>query len=397
MGNLVYGQSGGPTSVINATAFGVLSRALECGDFSEVYALHYGIDGLINKEWEYIETLDSIKNLLNTPGHGFGATRTKLPSNFDDSIYSVILETLEELNASVLLYNGGNDSMDTVVKLNTFFQMKNKNITVIGLPKTIDNDLTFMDHSPGYASTALFLIQSIKHIVLDAKSYKNGKVVIVEVMGRDTGWLAASTLAAKNSGLGPDIIYVPEYPFDENDFVERVQRIYVNKGYCVVVASEGIKDADGNLIMNLSREIDEFGHVQLGGVEQYLKNLINDKLMLPTRAIELSTTQRTQNFIRSKVDIEEAVQIGRYGVEAARAGQTGKMVTLNRLNNNPYSVEYALIDATLIANKVKPIPLEFFYKPHRIKDTFLEYLKPLLEIDNEHNSLTKTLTYFKKR
>lgn len=397
MGNLIYGQSGGPTSVINATAYGVLSRALESGEYTDVYALHHGIDGLVNKEWEYIESLHTIKRLLHTPGHGFGATRTRLPNDFDDPIYNTILASLEELNASAFLYNGGNDSMDTVVKLNEFFAYKNKEISVIGLPKTIDNDLVHMDHSPGFASTALFLIESIKHIVLDAQSYKHGKVVIVEVMGRDTGWLAASTLAAKKSGLGPDIIYVPEYPFDDNDFIKRVQRIYANKGYCVVVASEGIKDADGNLIMNLSREIDEFGHVQLGGVEQYLKNLVNDKLMFPTRAIELSTTQRSQNFIRSKVDIDEAIQIGRYGVDAARAGQTGKMVILKRLNDQPYTVEYDLIDASRVANQVKTIPLEYFYKPHRIKDTFLDYLNPLLSVDIEHNSVIKTLTYFKKK
>jgi len=379
-GNLIYGQSGGPSSVINASAYGVISEAIKSEAIKNVYVMKNGINGILKNDF-YIEDdfLEDLELLKNTPASAFGSVRYKLKSYIEDKTdFEVIFEFFKKHDIRYFLYNGGNDSMDTCVKLSEYMEHVGYDIRIIGIPKTIDNDLPYTDHTPGFGSAAKYIINTLMEINRDMAVYPKSKVTIVEIMGRHAGWLTASSMVAKKSGTGPDLIYVPEVAFDIDDFLVKVEEIYNEKQSCLIAVSEGIKDHQGYFVGLNSDFKDAFGHNQLGGVAMKLGELVKARLKIDYRSIELSTTQRAASHLRSKTDVLEAIEVGRHGVLFALQGYTNKMVTMNRANTEDYYIEYGFEDSFKIANKEQVIPRHMFDEFNNLNDEFYKYILPLI-------------------
>jgi 6-phosphofructokinase 1 len=372
---LVYFQSGGPTSVINSSLYGVINEAKKHLDvISSICGSHYGVEGLLDNDLIDLSLLsnEEIEKLKQTPGAILGSSRHKVSE--DD--FALIDKTINQHNIGYILVNGGNDSMDTCMKLARHFSLTKQDVRVIGIPKTIDNDLVITDHSIGYPSASLHIINSLKSIILDAKAYKKGKVVLVEIMGRDTGWLTASSDMLVGDDR-PDFILLPETPFNEEEFLRNITSVYRAKGYCVVALSEGVSFHHESL-----EKKDAFGHAPLEGVSLALGRLIREKLGLGVRAIELSTPTRSDPLLLSKVDQKEAINVGRYAVKYAIRGETGKMVTLLRVSNHPYHITYSLTPLDVIADKEKKFPKEWIISSRELSKEFHDYLEPLLVSKN---------------
>ncbi|PAT02014.1 hypothetical protein CI105_03905 [Candidatus Izimaplasma bacterium ZiA1] len=379
-GNLIYGQSGGPSSVINASAYGVISEALKSDLIENVLVMKNGISGILNNEY-YVENdfIEDLELLKNTPASAFGSVRYKLKSYIEDiHDFEIIHDFFKNNNIRYFLYNGGNDSMDTCVKLSEYMNHVDYDVKIIGIPKTIDNDLPSTDHTPGFGSAAKYIINTLMEINRDMAVYPRSKVTIVEIMGRHAGWLTASSMVAKQSGTGPDLIYVPEVAFDIDDFLVKVENIYNKKQSCLIAVSEGIKDHQGYFVGLNSDFKDAFGHNQLGGVAMKLGELVKAKLKIDYRSIELSTTQRAASHLRSKTDVLEAIEVGRHGVLFALQGYTNKMVTINRTSNKDYHIEYGIEDTFKIANKEQVIPNHMFDENNNLNDEFYRYILPLI-------------------
>lgn len=391
IGNLLYGQSGGPTSVINASAYGIIKEALEhSDDILDIYCCHHGIDGILNDDLIRIsdeQNSDQIELLPHTPGAAFGSVRHKLKKIEEDSSeYKRILEIFTKYNIRYFFYNGGNDSMDTCNKISLFLKKSGYKCRVIGVPKTIDNDLPITDHTPGFGSAAKFISTAISEIAYDASAYEKGRINIVEVMGRNAGWLAASSKLASLSGYGPDLIYLPEVAFNKEKFVEDVKKIYNRQNKCLVVVSEGIKDENGSFVAGKG-SIDAFGHQQMGGVASYLVSLFS-KTGIKTRAIELSLLQRAANHLSAKRDIEEAIEVGRRSVASAINGSNGKMIIIKRLSSHPYMIRYEEADLSQVANVEKTIPTDMIVpEGNNVNQKFIDYALPL--IYGENNAIFK--------
>lgn len=380
MGSLLVGQSGGPTAVINATAAGVFSEGLKHKEINHLYGAIFGIDGILNENFIEITNEEQIKSWQTTPGAILGSVRFKLKSHHEDKeVYEKIYEIFKKYDIEYFFYIGGNDSMDTCNKISRYFKEINFSCKVLGLPKTIDNDLVCTDHTPGYASAAKIIATTISEIYHDTSVYKNGRVTIVEIMGRDAGWLTASTHLANHLNNGPDLIYLPEVNFDVNEFLESVGKIYKEKKKVLVAVSEGIKDKDNNYILNYksSSEGDAFGHIQLGGVASVLAELVNLKLNLPVRAIELNLPQRCAAHLASKTDVTEAFKCGTFGVKKALLGKTDYMVTMDRVGE--YKIKYTLKPLNMIANKIKEFPKEWIINNNSISDEYTKYALPLIK------------------
>ncbi len=374
---IVYIQSGGPTSVINSSLYGALKEAMKHKDvFSGFYGSLHGIEGLIDDKLIDLEKEDSkeIELLLQTPGAILGTTRYKLPKDLHDERYLKIIETLKKHNIGYVFVNGGNDSMDTCHKLHLLFKELNLDIKAIGIPKTVDNDLAHTDHSLGYGSAAKYVINTVKEICIDASCYKKGKVFVIEIMGRNAGWLTASVdLLPEHTR--PDLIYLPENKFDLEQFLKDVEKIHKEKGYAIAAISEGIEfERD----MSNAR-IDSFGHAQLGGVAADLCLTIEKKLDLPTRAIELSLPQRAYAPLLSKIDQEEAIKCGAFAVKKALEGASGKMITIQRLSSKPYKYEFQDVDISSVANEERKIPASMMKDKHSMDASFKEYALPLIQ------------------
>ena len=385
-GNVLYGQSGGPTSVINASAYGIITQSLAHRDIiDKIYCCHHGIDGILNDDLIDLSNveIEKIELLPHTPGAAFGSVRHKLKSfNDDASEYERILNIFKKYNIRFFFYNGGNDSMDTCNKISKFLKSANYQCAVIGVPKTIDNDLPITDHTPGFGSAAKYIATTIAEIGCDAASYGKGRVTIVEIMGRNAGWLAASSKLAEMSGYGPDLIYLPEVTFDLDKFVEDVQKIYTQKSRCLVAVSEGIRDKNGHFISE-SQMLDAFGHKQMGGVSSYLANIIAGKGM-KTRSIELSLLQRAANHLSSMCDINEAIEVGKKSVEVALNGHSDKMITIRRIDSHPYKIVYDETDLALVANAEKTVPSNMISKEqNNVNQKFIEYALPLIQGENK--------------
>lgn len=360
MSTLLVGQSGGPTAVINASVMGVINEAKKHVD--HVYGLRYGIEGIINED--FIEISDDISLI---PSAYLGSVRFMITDE-----YPRILEVFKKHEVRYFIYIGGNDSMDTCNKIDIYLKSVGYECSVIGVPKTIDNDLVLTHHSPGYGSAAKYIATSFEELYLDTHSYKEGRVTIVEVMGRDAGWLTASSAIAKLNGLGPDLIYLPEVTFDIEKFLSDVDKVYKKNKKVLVAVSEGIKDKEGNYLLKYRsfNNDDAFGHLQLGGVALVLCEMVNKRLNLPVRAIELNLMQRCAMHIASKTDINEAYNCGKEAVKACLNKYSGYMVTLN---------DYALKPLKDIATKVKPFPIEWIINENSISDEFYAYVLPLIE------------------
>ena len=386
-GALIFAQSGGPTSVINASAAGVFLEGLKTPEITAVYGAAHGIKGILNEEFYDISKEDEKELLLlkNTPSSAMGSVRYKLKdASVDDTDYKRLLEVFKKYDVRYFFYNGGNDSMDTCNKISKYMAKSGYDMNVIGVPKTIDNDLFGTDHCPGFASAAKYIATTIMEINLDAKVYDTGMICIIEAMGRNAGWLTASAALANSKGLGADLIYLPEVPFDVDKFVADVKGVLAkNDNKCIVCVSEGIKNKDGVLIGEVLGQAgarDSFGHAQLGGVAANLANIVKEKTGIKTRAIELSLMQRCAAHCASDTDIEETFEAGKQAVKAAVSGETDKMVCYARKEGKDYVCEYKLLPLELAANTEKTVPLEWITDNGTgISDEFVKYALPLIQ------------------
>ena len=388
VGACMFGQSGGPTSVINASAAGVFIEALKQPNITKVYGAANGIKGVLDENFYEIdkEDVDELMLLKNTPSSALGSVRYKLKSvKEDDTDYQRILEVFKKYNIRYFFYNGGNDSMDTCNKISKYLLKQGYDCNIIGVPKTIDNDLYGTDHCPGYGSAAKYVATTMMELYLDATVYNKGQITIVEIMGRNAGWLTAASTLATYKGYGPDLVYLPEKPFDIDKFLESVKKVAdKNNGKCIVALSEGIKTADGKYVVEAiaanNAAKDSFGHTQLGGVAATLANLVSEKIGGKVRAIEFSLMQRCGAHLASATDIKEAYEAGRRAVRYACAGRTDKMVVFERQPGPVYKIKYKLMRLTLAANTEKKIPLEWIKEDDTgLTKDFVDYALPLIQ------------------
>lgn len=386
-GAFLIGQSGGPSSVINASCLGAIEGAMAHSFITGVYAAQHGIRGILDDVLFDLRKEDpkELSLLRYTPAAAFGSVRYKLKDSEEDPTdYERILEVFKKHDIRYFLYNGGNDSMDTCNKISKYMTKVGYECRIMGIPKTIDNDLDLTDHCPGYPSAAKYIATSVAEIIKDAKVYDKGAIVILEIMGRNAGWLTAAASAAKVSGEGPSLIYLPETDFDMDRFVSDVCTVWEKQKYAVVAVSEGIHDKDGKLISQyesrLNDSVDVFGHTQLGGLAAILASYCKSHSGIKTRPIEYSLLQRCAAHIASKTDIEEAYMAGKAAIDAAAAGITDKMVAFQCNRENGYRCETKLVDLTAVANAEKRIPTTWINKEkNNISDEFLEYVLPLID------------------
>ena len=387
-GSLLFGQSGGPTSVINASAYGVFSEAFNHDCITRVLGAHYGIKGILDDDLFDInsESREELELLKTMPSSALGSVRYKLkPFEEDETDYKRVLEIFRKYNVRYFLYNGGNDSMDTVCKIGAYLKAHGYKCNVVGVPKTIDNDLYGTDHCPGFASAAKYIATTVMECNLDAKVYNFGLVCIIEVMGRNAGWLAASAALAGRSGLGADLIYLPEVPFDVDRFVNDVFNVCErNEGKCIAVVAEGLKRADGTYVGDFKAgQHDHFGHAAMGGLAALLGSIVKERLGVKVRPIELSLLQRCATHLASAIDVDEAYQAGVHAVRAAVAGETDKMVVFERdYSADTYVCNPALVSLEHAANAERKVPAEWISDGGKyISDEFVEYALPLIQGD----------------
>ena len=386
--NAVVGQSGGPTAVINASLYGTVYEALNREDeIGTVYGMINGIEGFLNDQVMDMAPLEESKELeliRTTPGSYLGSCRYKLPEDLNDPVYPQLFARFEAYNIGYFFYIGGNDSMDTVSKLSRYAEKISSDIRVIGIPKTIDNDLVETDHTPGFGSAAKYFASTVREIAIDASVYDNKKsVTIVEIMGRHAGWLtAASALARKFEHDNPVLIYLPETDFDQDAFIEKVRTSLETTPNLVVCISEGIHDNTSTFICEYSNDVgtDTFGHKMLTGSGKYLENLVKERLGVKVRSVELNVCQRCSSSMLSKTDQKEAIASGAYGVKAALNGASGKMVAFERLDGDDYQIDYVLKDVNVICNQEKCVPATWITADGSdVTEDFIRYARPLIQ------------------
>ena len=377
-GNIIVGQSGGPTAADRK---------------SVVYGMRHGIQGLLNEDYidlsEHIQTDLDVELLKRTPAAYLGSCRYKLPEIHEDiATYDKIFSILDKLEIECFIYIGGNDSMDTIKKLSDYAILRGHPTKFLGVPKTIDNDLALTDHTPGYGSAAKYIGTSVKEIIQDSQAliYDKGLVTIVEIMGRNAGWLVGAAALSKGEDCdGPDLIYVPELPFDIDNFLVRIKELLAEKTFVVVAVSEGIRLADGRYVCELTDGVDfvdAFGHKQLTGTANYLARRLAQEIGCKTRTIELSSMQRAASHLASRIDILEAFQVGGAAVKAADEGDTGEMVIIKRLSDDPYQSTTDLRNVHKVSNVEKVVPREWITEDGTyVTDEFISYVRPLIQGD----------------
>lgn len=384
--NCIIGQSGGPTVAINASLAGVISRAQDLG-FKHIYGMINGIKGLIENRYTDLNLIFQSPELLNTlkesPAMYLGSCRYKLKDiNQDKKQYELLFHKFEELNITDFYYIGGNDSMDTVAKLSEYAKITHSDIHFVGIPKTIDNDLMGTDHTPGFGSAAKYVASSMLEIAYDSSIYNLDSVTIVEIMGRNAGWLtAASALARSSFNEAPDLIYLPEVPFIKENFLNDIKEVFKRKRSVIIAVSEGIKNADGDYLDQDSKYVkkDAFGHILHSGTGKVLETIVFKEFQCKVRSIELNVLQRCAMHNASKTDIEESFRIGVNAVNASE-NHTGIMMCFKRLSNHPYLIETEYKNVVDIANKEQRIPIEWINKKHNdITPELYDYLYPLIQ------------------
>ena len=384
IGSCIFGQSGGPTAVINASAYGVIKAALEADEITKVYGAAHGIKGVLDDKLYVMDEEDpeELKYLLHTPSSELGSCRYKIADpEKDDTDYKRILEIFKKYNVRYFFYNGGNDSMDTCNKISRYMESVGYECRVMGVPKTIDNDLYGTDHCPGFASAAKYIATSCMEINKDARVYDNGMITIVEIMGRHAGWLAASAALASVYGSGPDLVYLPEIDFDMDKFLRDVDRVYNQNGKVLVAVSEGIHYSDGRFVSEAKvSATDGFGHAQLGGLAATLAEIVKEHTGAKVRGIELSLLQRCGAHLASATDIFEAVSAGEEAVKQAVNGMTGHMVAFEReYIAGKYNCKLVLLPLSKVANFEKKVPLEWINEEgNGLKQEFIDYVLPLI-------------------
>ena len=378
--NCMVAQSGGPTVAINASLAGVIAGVAGSSVYHTVYGSLNGITGILNNDFINLTELmekdaDNLTRLAQTPAMYLGSCRYKLPNYLDDdSPYVFIFKQFADYNIEAFFYIGGNDSMDTVLKLSEYGKRIGSPVRIIGIPKTIDNDLCETDHTPGFGSAAKYIASSLLEIAHDTFIYAVKSVTIVEIMGRDAGWLTAASALARNSyNTAPHLIYLPEVPFDSEDFLLDVKRLLFERNNVIVAVSEGIRDASGNYISASEQSVDTFGHSQLSGAGKTLEFLVKEKL------VEINVLQRCAAHLASKTDLDESFALGKKAVALSEEGVTASMVTLERVSNDPYEVAYGYAEIKHIANEARSIPLDWI-SPSRndIEQPLIDYLAPLI-------------------
>ena len=387
--NLIVGQSGGPTAVINSSLYGVVSEGLRHPEqIQHIYGMVNGIEGfLAGTVLDFATALpgSSLEKLKTTPGAYLGSCRYKLPEPLEDPVYPRLFQKFREMNIGWFFYIGGNDSMDTVSKLSRYAAQTGSDIRIIGEPKTIDNDLVHTDHTPGFGSAARYVASTVREITIDANVYEKKSVTIVEIMGRHAGWLtAASALARKYKGDNPLLIYLPETTFDQEAFLKAVEKSFEKNCNVIVCVSEGIHDAEGTFICEYDSSVgtDTFGHKMLAGCGKYLENLVRSRLGVKARSVELNVSQRCSVSMMSATDQMEAVTAGNFGVQAALNGETGKMVSFLRETgtDGSYSMKCSLEDVNAICNEEKTVPADWITADGSdVTQDFLDYAAPLIQ------------------
>ncbi len=384
-GACIFGQSGGPTSVINASAAGVIQEALKQDCITAVYGAAHGIKGILEEKFYDMSKEDpyEIELLKTTPSSALGSVRYKLKNaEEDETDYKRLLEVFKKYNIRYFFYNGGNDSMDTCNKVSKYMQKVGYECRVMGIPKTIDNDLWGTDHCPGYGSAAKYIATSTMEVYHDARVYDTGMITILEVMGRNAGWLTAATSLAAYKGNGPDLIYLPELPFNLDKFLEETNRIYKENGKVIVAVSEGVKDENGKYVAEMGASLakDAFGHAQLGGAASILASIVKEKIANKVRAIEFSLLQRCAAHLASKTDVDEAYMAGQMAVRYAVEGKTDYMVAFERSEGPEYKCNIKLINLTDVANTEKKVPREWINKEgNGLTEDFVKYALPLIQ------------------
>jgi len=387
-GAAIFGQSGGPTSVINASAAGVFTEALKQDCITKVYGMAHGIKGALDEQFYDMsqEDLETFELMKTTPSSALGSVRYKLAkAEDDDTDYKRLLEVFKKYDIRYFFYNGGNDSMDTCNKISKYMQKSGYEMRVMGVPKTIDNDLFGTDHCPGYGSAAKYIATSTMEVYLDARVYDKGMVTILEIMGRNAGWLTAAAQLATIKGCGPDLIYLPEKPFDLDDCMNKVAEIYKKNKNCIIAVSEGIKDKDGKYISeygtDLAQQKDSFGHAQLGGLAATLANFAKQKTGAKVRGIEFSLLQRCSAHLGSKTDVEESFRAGQEAVKAAVSGVTDHMVAFERdMSSGSYVCNTKLLNLSEVANTEKTVPLSWIKDDDSgLTQDFIDYALPLIQ------------------
>ncbi|MEE0954460.1 MAG: 6-phosphofructokinase [Eubacterium sp.] len=388
MRNCLIAQSGGPTAAINATLAGILAKNKKAQYFDKAFGARNGIEGVLKQkllEFDEERTADAfLARLKLTPSMYLGSCRYKIPKEKSDEIYEQIFQTFDTYDIDTFFYIGGNDSMDTVDKLARYGRLHGSRVNVIGLPKTIDNDLVLTDHTPGFGSAAKFVAASMNEICHDAEIYAVKNIVVVEMMGRDSGFLTAASALSKNSAVsGPDLIYVPEVPFSTDSFVEECRHLLTKKDSVVVAVSEGIRNKNGTYISAAGNKLDVFGHAQLMGAGKILEGVLKSRLGIKVKSVELNILQRCAAHLSSKTDLDESFGIGSNAVDAAENKESGKMLAIKRISNSPYKTENVLVDVSRVANQVKYMPAQYLTKDYPyVSESFIEYARPLIMGEN---------------
>ena len=390
-GNIIVGQSGGPTAVINSSLAGVIKASWKAG-IRRIYGMHHGIEGLLNEAIidieDYVTSSQDLSLLKRTPSAFLGTCRYKLPPvEGNEKLYEKIFDILDKKNIEFFLYNGGNDSMDTIKMLSDYATHHNKKQKFMGIPKTIDNDLPMTDHCPGYGSAAKYIATSMKEIIRDNESYGVSKptICIVEIMGRHAGWLTAAAALSKDIDCnGPDLIYLPEVPFDIDSFIGKINELVEKqkKKSIVIAVSEGLKLADGRFVCELGTvndHIDAFGHKQLAGTAAFLANVVTQKTGLKSRYIEFSSLQRCAAHLSSRADSDEAYNVGYLAAKAAFEGNTGMMITIQVQSREPYVESYSMFDIHEVANIERKVPKNWIINDGTyVSDEYLSYARPFI-------------------
>lgn len=386
--NIAVAQSGGPTCAINASLAGVFSQAKESDKIDKIFGAKNGIQGVLNNNLidisEHLLNNDDVELLIHTPSTALGSCRLRLPDyKIDSEPYEKIRRVFEQNNIGAFFYIGGNDSMDTVAKLTKYFAEKNVDIKIVGIPKTIDNDLRATDHTPGFGSAAKYIATSMQEIIRDSSVYYLDSVTIIEIMGRDAGWLTASSGILSAIGEdAPHLIYLPEVPFSIEQFIADIKEVHKTHKSIVCAVSEGLRTAEGKYIAEsfLSGEVDVFGHKYLSGLGSFLENVVKDEFDCKVRSIELNVLQRCASHIASKTDLDESFQIGKAAVAAALNGLTGEMMTFERVSDNPYRIEIKSAKIDGVANAEKKMPLSWINESHNgITQKAIDYILPLIQ------------------
>lgn len=385
--NCMVAQSGGPTVAINASLAGVIAGVESSNMYDTVYGSLNGITGILNNDLLNLTELMAkdpayMERLTQTPAMFLGSCRYKLPDYMDDdSPYVYIFKQFKNYNIDAFFYIGGNDSMDTVLKLSEYGKKIGSSVRIIGIPKTIDNDLCETDHTPGFGSAAKYIASSLLEIAHDTFIYAVKSVTIVEIMGRDAGWLTAAAALARNEyNTAPHLIYLPEVPFDTEDFLLDVKRLLFERDNVIVAVSEGIRDAAGNYISASDNVVDTFGHSQLSGAGKTLEFLVKEKLGVKVRSVEINVLQRCAAHLASQTDLDESVALGKKAVALSEEGVTASMVTIQRISNDPYTVEYGYAEIKHIANEAKSVPTDWISPSgNDIEQPLIDYLTPLIQ------------------